>query len=195
MWTDLFKPAASRSFKPCVDRVDRVDGLSAPVSVQVPAETLTRPGVVAESVDRVDWRKAQPIGTPLLVSLPLLPDAVPGVVSPCVAMATKSASNGSTQSTKSTQGKQCRLLTIAEKNALLAQFDLNVLRAEMEAPVAGRYTANDLRRTINVAWRLITVERLDFDTAMAKAAEWVAAQPMHQDELFFADVLTFSKGA
>lgn len=197
MWTDLFKPAASRSFKPGVDRVDRVDGLSVPVSAPAPAETLARPGVGAESVDCVDLHKAHPIDTSLLVIVAAVSDAVPGVDSSCLAMPTASASTESTRSTQSTPSKpekHCGLFTVAEKNALLAQFQLDMVRAEIEAAVAGCYTADDLRRTINVAWRLISVERLDFDTAMAKAAEWVAAQPMHEDELFFADVLTFSKG-
>jgi hypothetical protein len=109
-------------------------------------------------------------------------------------MPTTSGSNESTQSTQSTPGKCCRLLTVAEKNTLLALFELDMAVVEMKARAADFESAVELRRTINVVWRLITVEELDFDTAITKAVEWVVAQPMHPDELLFADVLTFSRG-
>jgi hypothetical protein len=195
MWTDLFKPAASCTSKPGVDRVEHVDGLPMPVSVPGPSKTTGRSSVVAESVDRVDLYKTNTIDAPRLVGVPAVSDAVHGAISPCVAMPTTLASTDSTPSTLSTSQKHCRLMTTAEKNALLARFELDVVRAEMATPVAGHYTAAELRRTINVAWHLLTVERLDFKVAMAKAGAWVADEPMHRDELFFADVLAFSEEA
>ena len=76
----------------------------------------------------------------------------------------------------------------------MALFEPDIALVEMMAHAKDYNGAQELRRTINVVWRLITIEGWDFDTAATAAAEWVVAQPVHSDELFFADVLTFSRG-
>jgi hypothetical protein len=100
----------------------------------------------------------------------------------------------SSASTRSTQGKRCPLLTAAEKKVLLALFEPDVVLVEVMARAGDHERAQELHRTINIVWRLITVEGWEFDAAAKAAAEWVVAQPVHPDELFFADVLTFSWG-
>jgi hypothetical protein len=167
----------------------------------MPVATSPLAGVVADSVvvskrvDRVESRQVAVSGTSHLTGLLATPRIVPGMPPTCAVMPVVSVSDRSTPSTPSTPGKYCRLLTVAEKDSLLALFEADITLVEMEARVSGHEPANELRRAINVVWRLITVEGWDFDTATKLAVDWVVAQPMHPDELFFADVLTFSQGA
>ena len=193
MWTDLFKPGGTKTSKPGVDRVDRADSLpTAP-----PARASARFGQVAKRVDRVDSRLSDPTENTGLNSASSPQGDVPEAVPPGAAMPTASTSSAPTQSThstRSTQGKCCALLTAAEKKVLLALFEPDVVTVDVMARTRDHERAQELRRTINVVWRLITVEGWDFDAAAMAAAEWVVAQPVHPDELFFADVLTFSRG-
>jgi len=197
MWTDLFKPAGTKTCKPGVDRVDRADSLpTAP-----PVRAGARFGQVAERVDRVGSCLSDPTENTGLNSASSPRGDVPDAVPPRAAMLTASTSSASTQSTqstqstRSTQGKRCSLLTAAEKKVLLALFEPDVVLADVLARAGDHERAQELRRTINVVWRLVLVEGWEFDAAAKAAAEWVVAQPAHPDELFFADVLTFSRGA
>jgi hypothetical protein len=149
---------------------------------------------VAERVDRVDSRLSDPTKNTGLNSASSPQGDVPEAVPPRAAMPTASTSSASTQSTRSTQGKCCVLLTAAEKKVLLALFEPDVVMVDVMARARDHERALELRRTINVVWRLITVEGWEFDAAAKAAAEWVVAQPVHPDELLFADVLTFSRG-
>lgn len=190
MWTDLFKPADTKTSQLGVDRVDRADSLpTAP-----PAWASARFGQVAECVDRVGSRLSDPTENPGLNGASSPQGDVPEAASRRAAMPTASTSSVSTQSTRSTQGKCCALLTAAEKKVLLALFEPDVVLVDVMARAGDHERAQELRRTINVVWRLITVEGWEFDAAAKAAAEWVVAQPVHPDELLFVDVLTFSRG-
>lgn len=190
MWTDLFKPANTKTSKTGVDRVDRAGSLPT----EPPRRAGARPGEVAERVDRVDSCLSDPTENPGLNSASSPQGDIPEAVPPSAATLTASTSSASTQSTRSTQGKCCVLLTAEEKKVLLALFEPDVVLVEVMALAGDHERAAELRRTINVVWCLITVEGWEFDAAAKAAAEWVVAQPVHPDELLFVDVLTFSRG-
>ena len=189
MWTDLFKPASSQAGKRDVDCVECVDPLPAAKS----AGAVECPEKVAEFDDRVGAYQLAPFVPSHAFNAPTRPVAIPAATSPYTVQPTVSASCVSTQSTQSTPGKFCRLLTVAERSALLALFEPDVAFVETLARSGDSGRAAELRRAINVVWRLITVEGWDFDKATMTAADWVVTQPIHPDELFFGDVPTFSK--
>jgi hypothetical protein len=80
---------------------------------------------------------------------------VPEKVPLGTAMPTASTSRASTQSTRSTQEKCCSLRTAAEKKVLLALFEPDVVLVDVMARAGDHERAQELRRTIDVVWRLI----------------------------------------
>ena len=75
--------------------------------------------------------------------------------------------------------------------ALLAKFELDLLQTEIRGYVEAGHPADDIRRTINIAFHLITVNKFEFDRAMQAAAQWVVDNPEHPAEAAFVDVMQF----
>jgi len=73
--------------------------------------------------------------------------------------------------------------------ALLAKFELDLLQTEIRDYVEAGYPADDIRRTINIAFHLITVNKFEFGRAMQAAAQWVVDNPVHPAEAGFVDVM------
>lgn len=200
MWTNLFQSDTSGFSKPDVGSID-IDGVDGPprsARAPMPGRVAARPGLLAQNAERVDsvsLPKVNTIDATTHISLPPTPGVVLSARPLCAEVPTVPASFSSPHSTSSTPGKYCRVLSSAVKNKLLAQFNLQLVRAEMQTPGTDCYTADELRRTVNLTWRLVTVEALGFEAAMAKAAAWVVGQPIHPAERFFADVLAFSMEA
>jgi hypothetical protein len=196
MWTNLFQRATPGS--PMRD-VARVVGPPRPAPVPMPGRAAARPCAVAENVERVDSVDSSMVDstdTNARIRMPTIPGAAQGVLPLRAEVPTVPVSVSSTLSTPSTPGKHCRLLTTSEKNELMALFRLDLITVDMQASVDGLFTADELWRTNNVAWRLVTVEGMTFDAAMLAAAQWVAANPPHPDERNFVNVLSLhQKGA
>jgi hypothetical protein len=72
---------------------------------------------------------------------------------------------------------------------LLEKFELDWLQTEIRGYVEAGYPADDIRRTINIAFHLIAVNKFEFDRAMQAAAEWVIDNPEHPAEAGFVDVM------
>lgn len=189
MWTDFFIPRSGQASKPGVEDVDRADERLRPVAAPSPDRMVVASDMEVECVDRVDLPTAALGDSPRHRGNIMMPDEVRNTRPPCTNVAAVPTSITSTQSTQSAPGKRCRLLTAEEKNLLLACFELALVQCEMQTPVAGRYTATELRRTVNVAWWLVTVECWSFAAAITAAGQWVATHPAHPDEQHFVDVL------
>lgn len=104
-------------------------------------------------------------------------------------MALQAANTGPDQPTTAAPG------SIAEHDidpvvmTLLARFELDKLPAEIQDHVEAGFAADEVRRTINIAFHLITVKNFGFDRALQAAAQWVVENREHPDEAGFVDVM------
>lgn len=195
MWTELFQRAAPCPSEQVGGPVGHVDAPAPPNSVPGSTNTGICPGIATERALRVDLCKVDTIDISLPLAVPMTARAATGVLPVTLSVSPGMASIASTDSTLSTAGKYCRLLTAAEKYELMELFRLDLVLLDMRASLGGLLTADELWRTNTVAWRLATVEGMTFEAAMLAAARWVAGNLPHPDEQGFVDILAlYRKG-